>query len=137
MTNHPEGRVRTCETTGLSVCLEGQRFIKLNAVLAVIFLLIGGIGAILLILTRWPAVHLLNDTWYYRIVTLHGLNMLIFWIIFFEIAVLYFAGTVLLKSRLASTKGRPWSCTASSGRPSMSVSQSSPRSRRTSRSESR
>jgi len=104
MTNHEEGRVRTCDTTGLSVCLESERFIKLNAVCAVVFLLVGAIGAVLLALTRWPAVHLLNETWYYRIVTLHGLNMLIFWIIFFEIAVLYFAGTVLLKCRLASTK---------------------------------
>ena len=35
-------------------------------------------------------------------VTFHGLNMLILWILFFEIAVLYFAATVLLKTRLAS-----------------------------------
>jgi cytochrome c oxidase subunit 1 len=73
--------------------------VKFHAVFAVIFLLVGGIGAILLGLTRWPAVHLLSAEWYYRILTLHGLNMLIFWILFFEVAILYFVCTVLLNSR--------------------------------------
>jgi cytochrome c oxidase subunit 1 len=105
--NQPAAEVRTCDTTSLPVCLTAQRFIKWHAVVAVVFLLIGGIGAILLGLTRWPAVHLLDATWYYRVLTLHGINMLIFWILNFEIAVLYFAGTVLLNSRLFS-KGLAW-----------------------------
>jgi cytochrome c oxidase subunit 1 len=104
MGNHLSGQVRTCDTTGLPVCLGAERFIKWNAVCAVLALLVGGIGAILLGLTRWPAVHLLDATWYYRVLTLHGLNMLIFWIIFLEIAILYFAATTLLRSRLASVK---------------------------------
>jgi cytochrome c oxidase subunit 1 len=37
-------------------------------------------------------------------VTFHGLNMLILWILFFEVAILYFAVTVLLKTRLASPR---------------------------------
>ncbi|MFN3286783.1 MAG: cbb3-type cytochrome c oxidase subunit I, partial [bacterium] len=102
--NHAPGRVRTCETTGLNVCLEAERFIKLNAVVAVVALLIGGIAALLLGLTRWPRVHLLDPVWYYRLLTLHGLNMLIFWIIFFEVAILYFVATTLLNSRLFSAK---------------------------------
>ena len=105
--NHPAALVRSCDTTSLPVCLSAQRFVKLHAVAAVVFLLVGGIGAILLGLTRWPAVHLLNAEWYYRVLTLHGLNMLIFWILNFEIAILYFAGTVLLNSRLFS-KGLAW-----------------------------
>src|SRR5262245_3274478 len=95
---------RICETTGLPVCLDAQFFIKCNAVLAVVFLLVGGIGAILLALTRWQAVHLLPVDWFYRILTLHGINMLIFWILFFEIAILYFACTTLLNTRLFSAK---------------------------------
>ena len=105
--NHFKGQVRTCDTTGLPVCLVAQRFVKLHAVAAVIFLLIGGIAAILLALTRWPAVHLLPADWFYRVLTIHGLNMLIFWIISFEIAILYFAGTVLLNTRLYSA-GMAW-----------------------------
>ncbi len=102
--NHAPGRVRTCDTTGLRVCLDAERFIKLNATVAVVFLLIGGSAALLLGLTRWPRFHLLDAVWYYRLLTLHGLNMLILWIIFFEIAVLYFASTVLLNTRLFSPK---------------------------------
>jgi cytochrome c oxidase subunit 1 len=95
---------RTCLTTGLPICLDAQFFIKCNAVLAVVFLLIGGIAAIGLALTRWQTVHLLPVDWFYRILTLHGLNMLIFWILFFEVAILYFASTSLLNCKLASRK---------------------------------
>ncbi len=100
--NHPAGAVRSCETTGLPLCAVSSRFVRWHAVAAVVFLLIGGIGAILLALTRWPAVHLLSPPWYYRVLTLHGLNMLIFWILNFEVAILYFVGTTLLNSRLYS-----------------------------------
>jgi cytochrome c oxidase subunit I len=102
--NHLPGLSRICETTGFTVDLTAEKFIKLHAVVAVVFLLLGGIAALLIALTRWPAVHLLPAEWYYRLVTFHGLNMLILWILFFEIAVLYFAATVLLKTRLASAK---------------------------------
>ena len=95
---------RTCATTGLPICLDAQFFVKCNAVLGVVFLLIGGIAALLLALTRWQTVHLLPVDWFYRILTLHGLNMLIFWILFFEVAILYFVSTTLLNVKLASVK---------------------------------
>jgi cytochrome c oxidase subunit 1 len=98
---------RVCATTGLPVCATAQFFIKLHAVVAVVFLLIGGVAALLLALTRWQTVHLLNAEWFYRIVTLHGLNMLIFWILFMEVAILYFTCTTPLNSRLFS-KGVAW-----------------------------
>lgn len=100
--NFVSDRFRVCDTTHLPVCLNAQRFIKLHAVLGVVFLAVGGVAAVLLALTRWPTVHLLDTVWYYRILTLHGLNMLIFWLLFMEVAILYFAGTTLLNSRLAS-----------------------------------
>jgi len=109
MGNHRPSEVRICDTTGLPVCLTAQLFIRLNAVAAVLALLHGAIAAILIALTRWPAVHLLDAVYYYRFVTVHGINMLIFWILFMEIAILYFACTVLLNSRLAS---RAWAWVA-------------------------
>ncbi len=109
--NHPAAQVRTCETTGLPVCLTAQQFIKLNAVMAVVSLLVGAVAAIMIALTRWPAVHLLDAVWYYRLVTAHGLNMLIFWIIFMEVGILYFASSTLLNSRLFS-KGLAWTSLA-------------------------
>ena len=98
--NHVVGKVRACDTTGLPVCLDAQLFVKLHAVVAVVFLLVGAVAAVLLALTRWPAVHLLPADWFYRILTVHGLSMLVFWILNLEIAILYFCGTVLLNSRL-------------------------------------
>jgi len=95
---------RTCSVTGLKVHRPAETLIKINAVTAVVFLLVGGLLALLVGLTRWPAVHLLPDAFYYRFLTLHGIAMLIAWIIFFEIAAVYFCCTVLLNSRLAAPK---------------------------------
>jgi cytochrome c oxidase subunit 1 len=73
-------------------------------VTAVVHFLIGVVCALLLALTRWQAVHLLPADWYYRILTAHGLNMLIFFIIFFEMAVLHFAGPIMLGCRQPAPK---------------------------------
>jgi len=95
---------RTCPESGLQFHKPAEMLIRINAVLAVVMLLIGGISALLVTLTRWPAVHLLPADRFYQILTFHGVNMLIFWIIFFEIAVLYFCSSTLLKCRLATPK---------------------------------
>jgi cytochrome c oxidase subunit I len=95
---------RTCQYTGLKVDVAAQSLIKANAVAAVVFLLVGGVMGLMVALTRWPAVHLLPAEWFYLVLTGHGANVLLFWIIFFEIAVLYFASAILLNSRLAAPK---------------------------------
>lgn len=99
-----QAEFRTCQYTGLKVDTAAQTLIKANAVAAVVFLAIGGLMGLLVALTRWPAVHLLPADWFYLILTGHGANVLLFWIIFFEIAVLYFASAILLNSRLAAPK---------------------------------
>ena len=95
---------RTCPNTGLRVDRNAEQLIKANAVAAIVFLAIGGLFGALVALTRWPAVHLLPADWFYLALTGHGLDVLIVWIIFFEIAVLYFASAILLNSRLAAPK---------------------------------
>ncbi|MBI4501745.1 MAG: cbb3-type cytochrome c oxidase subunit I [Gemmatimonadetes bacterium] len=95
---------RICPTTGLKVNSQADALIKAHAVVATVSLLVGGIAAIGVLLTRWQAVHLLPAEWFYRILTIHGMSMLIFFIIFFEMAVLYFASAVLLNSRVATPK---------------------------------
>ena len=95
---------RTCPTTGLKVDLDAEKLIKVNAVAAVVFLAIGGLFGLLVALTRWPEVHLLPADWFYLALTAHGLDVLLVWIIFFEMAVLYFASAVLLGSRLAAPR---------------------------------
>jgi hypothetical protein len=90
---------RTCPVTGLVLNRESERLVRWNGVVAIVFLLVGTVAALLLALTRWQAIHLLPPVYYYRFLTLHGMNMLIFFILFFEMAILYFAGPVLLGSR--------------------------------------
>jgi len=95
---------RTCPRTGLQFHRSAETLIKVNAVAAVVSLLVGGVLALLILLTRWQAVHLIDAENFYMTLTVHGLDMLAFWIIFFEIAVLYFCSSTLLRSRLATPR---------------------------------
>lgn len=102
--NNDKALFRTCARTGLVFHKPAERLMKANAVAAVVALLVGGILALLVALTRWPAVHLLPADRFYQALTAHGIDMLIVWIIFFEIAVLYFCSSTLLRSRLATPR---------------------------------
>ncbi len=95
---------RSCPTTGLLVDRRAEILIRAHAVVATVALLVGGVAALLVLLTRWQVIHLLDAAWFYRILTVHGMSMLIFFIIFFEMAILLFAGPVLLNSRLPAPK---------------------------------
>lgn len=93
---------RTCPDTGLYFHKSAESLIKANAVAAAVALLVAGILGLLVVLTRWQAIHLLPADQFYMALTAHGIDALIFWIIFFEMAVLYVASSVLLRSRLAT-----------------------------------
>src|SRR5512145_3016957 len=99
-----DAQFRTCATTGLKVYRSAELLIRANAVAAVVFLLLGGVFGLSIALTRWPAVHLLPADWFYLALTAHGFDVLLAWIIFFEMAVLYFASAVLLNCRLAAPR---------------------------------
>ncbi len=99
-----QAEYRTCRFSGLRIEKNAETLIKVNAVAAVIFLAVGGLMGLLVALTRWPAIQLLPAEWFYLTLTGHGANVLLFWILFFEIAILYFASAVLLGSRLAAPK---------------------------------
>ncbi|MFV0514267.1 MAG: cbb3-type cytochrome c oxidase subunit I [Jhaorihella sp.] len=95
---------RSCRFTGLRVERSAELLIRANAVAAVVFLALGGLMGLMVALTRWPAVQLLPAEWFYLVLTGHGANVLLFWILFFEIAVLYFASAIILGSRIAAPK---------------------------------
>jgi cytochrome c oxidase subunit 1 len=95
---------RTCPFTGRQIHDVADSLTRVNAVASVVALLIGAVAAVLLVLTRWQAVHLLNAEWYYRILGVHGMSMLIFFILFFEMAVLHFTSTALLNARNAAPR---------------------------------
>jgi cytochrome c oxidase subunit I len=92
--------MRRCNVTTLLVDRNAERLIMVNAVTAVVYLAIGGIMALLIGLTRWETIHLLSFDWYYRITGAHGAVMLVFWILFFEVAGLIFGSTIILNRRL-------------------------------------
>ncbi|TNF19826.1 MAG: cytochrome C oxidase subunit I [Rhodobacteraceae bacterium] len=100
----PDIRYRSCPFTGRRIERSAELLIRANAVAAVIFLAVGGFFGLMVALTRWPAVQLLPAEWFYLVLTGHGANVLLFWIVFFEIAVLYFASAVLLGCRLATPR---------------------------------
>jgi cytochrome c oxidase subunit 1 len=95
---------RVCPETGLKVFSQTEKLIKANAVVAIVFLAIGGLFGLLVALTRWQAVHILPADLFYLALTAHGADVLLFWILFFEIAILYFASSVLLNCRLAAPR---------------------------------
>ncbi len=93
---------RVCPDSGLHFHKSAESLMKANAVAAAVFLLIAGIFALGVVLTRWQAVHLLPVDQFYMALTAHGIDALIFWIMFFEMAILYFASSTLLRCRLAT-----------------------------------
>ncbi len=98
---------RTCPDSGFYFHKSAESLMKVNAVAAAVALLVAGVLGLGVVLTRWQEVHLLPADQFYLALTGHGLNALIFWIIFFEIAILYFASSTLLRCRLA-TPGWAW-----------------------------
>jgi cytochrome c oxidase subunit I len=95
---------RTCPESGLQFHKPAEQLMRANAVVAIVILLVGGISALMVTLTRWPAIHLLPADRFYQLLTAHGVNMLIFWIITFEMAILYFSSSTLLRCRLATPR---------------------------------
>lgn len=93
-----------CDITGFNVDKRVIPLIKANAVAATVSLLLAVTAALLVLLTRWQVIHLLPVDWYYRILTFHGLVALVVWIVFWEMAGLYFSSTVVLNARQIA----PW-----------------------------
>src|SRR5699024_8935510 len=95
---------RTCPRSGLQFESQAERLIKFNIVAGVLWLAFGGILAIGVVLTRWPAFRWLEADTFYMVLTAHGLDMLIFWLMFFEVAFMYFCASVLLRCRIATPR---------------------------------
>ncbi|MEO5340038.1 MAG: cbb3-type cytochrome c oxidase subunit I [Magnetococcus sp. MYC-9] len=93
---------RQCPDSGLYFHKSAESLMKAHAVLGVVYLLIGGILGLLVAATRMPTVHLLSAEDFYLALSIHGTAILIFWVIFFEMAVLYFASSTLLRCRPAA-----------------------------------
>lgn len=95
---------RTCSVTGLRVYAGAQALTVANAVAAVLALAVGGLFGVSLGLTRAPGLELLSPDLYYAALTGHGVSALILWPVFFEVAAMVFASSVLLGAQVFSMK---------------------------------
>lgn len=80
---------RTCSVTGLRIHRSVERYVKLFALTAVVALLVGDISAIFVALTRWEVIGLADPPAFYKWLSIHAWNLLIFWMVFMEVAILY------------------------------------------------
>jgi len=91
---------RTCSVTGLRIHKTVENLVKLFGLTAVVALVVGGIAAIFVALTRWELVSLLPAADFYNWLSVHAWNLLIFWMVFMEIAILYVGGPMVLGRKL-------------------------------------
>jgi len=92
---------RNCSTTGLTIHKSAEDMVKLYGLTAIVALAIGGIFAFFIAMTRWEFVGILSPSDFYKYVSVHVWNLLIFWMLFMEIAILYAGGAFVLGRRLA------------------------------------
>ncbi|MFB6312161.1 MAG: cytochrome C oxidase subunit I, partial [Salinirussus sp.] len=64
--DYDETGFRTCSVTGLSIHRSAENMVKLFGLTAVVALLIGGIFAFTVAMTRWELLGLLSPEWYYK-----------------------------------------------------------------------
>ena len=102
--DYDEDGFRQCSVTGLDVHRSVENHVKLYGLTAVIALVIGGIFALTVALTRWELVGLIGEDGYYRHLSMHAWNILIFWMVFMEIAILYVGGPMVLGRKLPLPK---------------------------------
>jgi len=89
--------------TGLEIHRSVENLVKLFGLTAVVALLYGGIFAITVAMTRWEVIGLLDPSDFYTHLSMHAWNLLIFWMVFMEIAILYVGGPMVLGRRLPFT----------------------------------
>jgi cytochrome c oxidase subunit 1 len=94
---------RTCGVTGLDIHRTAENHVKLFGLTAVVAMLVGGIFAFTVAMTRWEVIGLLAPSDFYTHLSLHAWNLLIFWMVFMEIAILYVGGPMILGRRLPIT----------------------------------
>jgi len=105
--DYDEDGFRTCSVTGLDIHRSAEVYVKLFGLTAVVALIVGGVFALSVAMTRWELIGLLGEFGdsggYYRHLSMHAWNLLIFWMVFMEIAVLYVGGSMVLGRRLPLT----------------------------------
>jgi cytochrome c oxidase subunit 1 len=92
---------RECDVTGLTIHKSAEDMVKLFGLTAILALAVGGIFAFFIAMTRWELIGLLSADDFYKYLSVHAWNLLIFWMIFMEIAILYVGGSFVLGRKLS------------------------------------
>jgi cytochrome c oxidase subunit I len=100
----PPREFMTCAVTDFQIEHNGRRLALAHAVGGVILLALGGVMALLVALHRVEAIQFLSEDWWYRLVAAHGATMLLFWLLFFEVAALHWGSTMLLNAPMRVPK---------------------------------
>ncbi len=95
---------RECSVTNLKIHKSAEDMVKLFGLTSIIALAIGGIFALFVALTRWRLISLLTAQDFYTYLSLHAWYLLIFWMVFMEIAILYVGGPLVLERKLPLKK---------------------------------
>jgi cytochrome c oxidase subunit I len=93
---------RTCTVTGFVIEKQGQQLSLAYAVSGVLMLAFGGTLAIFIALQRQGLP--ISDDWWYRLLASHGTTMLLFWLLLFEVAGLYWSSTMLLNAPMRAPR---------------------------------
>lgn len=80
------------------------RLMMAFAALAFVIFGLGAVAALMVVLTRMPAVKLLPPYWFYIALTYHGVLMLTMWVHMFESVLWIYTSTVLLKQKMYGLK---------------------------------
>jgi cytochrome c oxidase subunit I len=94
----PPRQYLECAVTEFRIEEQGRKLTLYHAVAAVAMLAVGGLFALLVALHRIEAIQFMNEDWWYRLVAGHGTLMLLYWMLFFEVAALYWGSTMLLNA---------------------------------------
>lgn len=93
---------RVCDVTGFVIDRNGQQLALANAGAGIGLLAFGGSLALLIALQRQGLP--ISDEWWYRLLASHGVTMLLFWLLLFEVALLYWGSTMLLNAPMRAPR---------------------------------
>lgn len=91
---------RECGVTDLSIHKSAEDMVKLFGLTAIVALAVGGTFALTVAMTRWRLVSLLSPSDFYTYLSIHAWYLLVFWMVFMEIAILYVGGPYVLERPL-------------------------------------
>jgi cytochrome c oxidase subunit I len=95
---------RDCDVTRFRIEHSAGKLTLANAVIAVVLLATAGTFALLVALQRLEGVTFIDDNLWYRLLAAHGNIALLYWLLFFEVAGLYWGSTVLLNAPMRAVK---------------------------------